>query len=340
MNITIFPAEWMPQSAVLMAWPHPDTDWASNLDEAQKCFEEIIATITRFEKVVLLVSNAETSGYFTTRYNSMVVPVVIATNDSWARDFGPVTVLWDGKPTCLDFKFNGWGLKFEADQDNMATTRLFESGIISRGTGYENHLDFVLEGGALESDGQGTLLTTSECLMSPYRNGELNKYQIETYLKRALGVKRVLWLNSGYLAGDDTDSHVDTLARFCNPETIAYVKSHDPADEHHEALQKMEAELMSFKTLEGKPYNLVPLPMAEKVMHDGYRLPATYANFLIINDAVLVPTYSSDLDNVALEKLREVFPEREIIGINCLPLIKQHGSLHCVTMQLPKGVIE
>lgn len=308
------------------------------LHEVQGCFQEIISTIARFEAVILLVPDKATADVLRPQFPDNVKLPVIATNDTWARDFGPISIEENGRWSVLDFKFNGWGLKFAADKDNLVTRQLIDAGLLSPNIQYHNRLNFVLEGGALESDGEGTLLTTTECLLSPNRNGQWNQTQIENYLKETLGVNRVLWLNSGYLSGDDTDSHIDTLARFCNKETIAYIQCTDPGDEHYEALQAMETELREFVTAEGHPYTLIPLPMADEVLLVGDRLPATYANFLIINGAVLVPTYNSSKDAIALTQLQKAFPQHKIIGINCLPLIKQNGSLHCVTMQLPKGV--
>jgi len=196
-------------------------------------------------------------------------------------------------------------------------------------------IDFVLEGGSIESDGQGTLLTTSQCLCNPNRNGGLSKSEVEEKLSKYLGAQRILWLDHGYLAGDDTDSHVDTLARFVTPETIVYVKCENKEDEHYEALQKMEAQLGSFTTLEGKPYTLIPLPMTEAIYNDQEeRLPATYANFLITNGALIYPTYSDKNDKKVHEIFKGLFQDKEIIPVNCLKLIEQGGSLHCSTMQV------
>jgi agmatine/peptidylarginine deiminase len=182
-------------------------------------------------------------------------------------------------------------------------------------------------------------MTTAECLLSVNRNEYLDRSGIEQHLKTIFGLERVLWLDNGYLAGDDTDSHVDTLARFCSEDTIAYVQCTDETDEHYDELLRMEEELKNFRQMNGNPYQLVPLPMADRVEWEGERLPATYANFLIMNGAVLVPFYHSPKDDQAQSILQQVFPDREVMGINCLPLIKQHGSLHCVTMQYPEGFI-
>jgi agmatine deiminase len=262
---------------------------------------------------------------------------IAPTNDTWARDHGGIGVLDGDKPLLLDFVFNGWGLKFAADKDNLITSVLAQQDVFKAP---KVHGGLVLEGGALESDGQGTLLTTTECLLSPNRNPHLSQLQIEQELKRLLGLDRILWLNHGFLEGDDTDSHIDTLARFCTPDTIAYVKCSDPEDVHYGALQAMEIELKGLVKKDGSPYTLVPLPWPDACFaSDGHRLPATYANFLIINEAVLVPTYRVSQDAEALSVLQTVFPDRKIIGIDCRPLIEQHGSLHCVTMQYPLGFV-
>jgi len=226
-------------------------------------------------------------------------------------------------------------MKFAANYDNQITRQLFDKEAFGIEFDYQVCLDFVLEGGSIESDGEGTLLTTAECLLSDNRNNK-SKVEIETRLKQLFGLKQVLWLHHGFLAGDDTDSHVDTLARLCSTDTIAYVKCDVFSDEHYAELKKMELELQSFRTSNNQPYNLIPLPMADAVYVDNERLPATYANFLIINRTVLFPTYKSPKDELAKQQLQKAFPDREIVGIDCLALIKQHGSLHCVTMQYPK----
>ncbi|MDR0863606.1 MAG: agmatine deiminase family protein [Candidatus Symbiothrix sp.] len=332
------PAEWTSQSAVMLTWPHIHTDWQPILDEVIPCFVSIAKEVIRREKLIIVCASiADVKSALGDVDYSQIIFREFLSNDTWARDHGPISVFVEGKPYLLDFAFNGWGLKFPANQDNQITRQLYESGIFTSNVGYQNLLHIVLEGGSIESDGEGTILTTSECLLSPNRNG-LDRTEAEDYLK-AFGAKRILWLNQGDLAGDDTDGHVDTLARFCNKETIAYVQCTDESDEHFETLSLMESELKTFRTMEGIPYHLIALPMAEAVYDAGERLPATYANFLIINGAVLMPAYNSPLDEVAKTALQQAFPDREIIGINCLPLIKQHGSLHCVTMQIPEGFI-
>jgi agmatine deiminase len=332
------PAEWEPQSVVQLTFPHSGTDWAPVLPQVLPCFVEIAMMVSRFESVLIICTDVDdVKKLFPGMIPKNIHFVEANSNDTWSRDHGGITIEEDGKAVILDFVFNGWGLKFPADQDNLLTMRLYNKGVFNADI---KPGGLVLEGGGIESDGEGTLLTTSECLLSPNRNPHLSKQEIEEYLKFCFGLKRILWLDHGYLAGDDTDSHIDTLARFCTPDTIAYVACPDPDDEHYEALNKMEQELQQFRTLEGNPYNLVALPWPDPCFDEnGERLPATYANFLIINGAVLVPTYQVPQDNKALEILSGIFPERKVIGIDCRALILQHGSLHCVTMQYPKGVV-
>ncbi|OQB29419.1 MAG: putative agmatine deiminase [Bacteroidetes bacterium ADurb.Bin174] len=329
----ILPPEWAKQDFIQLTFPHEGTDWAYMLDEVNVCFVEIARAILRFQNLLVVCHDKmKIKHLFKDAKGKNITFVELPTDDTWARDHGGITVFEGNQKIICDFAFNGWGKKYKADLDNQLTRLLFDKGVFGKNALYRNHLDFVLEGGSIESDGQGTLLTTSNCLLSANRN-DLSKEATEAKLKAYFGLKRVLWLNHGHLQGDDTDSHIDTLARFCDADTIAYVQCTDASDEHYQELLLMEQELQNFKTLGGNTYKLVPLPMADAVYHEGERLPATYANFLIINGAVLVPTYDSPKDKTALEQLQKIFPDREIIGINCLPLIQQHGSLHCVTMQ-------
>lgn len=311
------PAEWEPQDAVLLAWPHEKTDWAPVLKEAQQTFDHIALAVERFQRVIRVAPDA---------FN-------LPTDDTWARDFGPITIEENGAPFLLDFTFNGWGNKFPAEQDNRITQALHQLGAF--GNTPMRSIDLVLEGGSIESDGEGTLLTTAECLLNPNRNPNLSKEQIETALRNELGADTILWLNHGALLGDDTDAHIDTLARLAPERTIVYTACDDPADEHYDELKKMERELEAFPD-----YRLLPLPWpSPKYDDEGHRLPATYANYLVINGAVLVPTYNDPADDSALAVVQKAFSDREIIGIDCSTLILQHGSLHCVTMQIPKGVL-
>lgn len=334
------PSEWEQQAEILIAWPHEGTDWHPRLESVERVYSEIARHITRYERLAVVAPDPER---VLQRINRSGVPTEcvriykIETNDTWTRDFGPITVLEGGTRILLDFGFNGWGLKFPADLDNRVTMRLGELGAWGN-TSIEN-TGIILEGGSIESDGRGTILTTSRCLLSPNRNSHLRRDEIEAVLCGLLGAERFLWLENGHLEGDDTDSHVDTLARFCPGDTILYTACDDPDDPHFESLLAMAGELKRFRTRGGEPYRLVPLPWPAPC-HDekGVRIPATYANFLILNGAVLVPTYGDKRDAEAVRVIGQALPGREALGIDCLPLLHQHGSLHCVTMQIPEGV--
>ncbi|WP_245706939.1 agmatine deiminase family protein [Thiothrix caldifontis] len=339
-----FLAEWHPQWGVLLAWPHPDTDWADNLASAETCYAEIVSAISQRENVLLLChdlphqthiqSVLSTLPYHPQRVQFVTIPY----DDTWARDFGFITVLHNGQPVLLDFTFNAWGGKFSASQDNAINQRLVKHPLLDSNT-FETH-SLVMEGGSLETDGQGTLLTTEICLLNPNRNPTLDKATIETELRKALGVSRILWLAHGHLEGDDTDAHIDTLARFADPHSIVYMSCTDPTDSHYKPLLAMEKELLTLRQANGEPYRLFPIPLPAAIYEDGRRLPASYVNFLIINGAVLLPVYADEcFDPVAIEQMQAAFPQHEIIPIDCRALIAQNGSLHCITMQIPHKVI-
>ena len=331
------PAEWEKQRAVLLSFPHENTDWHNeenegDLEAALSPFIRIAQAIAYGEAVYIICKEKEKiSSMFCSTRNMTFIE--IPTNDTWIRDYGYISIKEENETKLLDFTFDGWGGKFEAGLDNSVNSALHKKGYM--GITPLEHIDLVLEGGSIESDGEGTILTTTACLCNQNRNGGLSKGEIEKKLNTYLGAERFLWLDSGYLAGDDTDSHIDTLARFVNKETIAYVKCNDTEDEHYEELKKMEEQLKGFTTKEGTAYKLVPLPMCEeKYDAEGNRLPATYANFLITNDALVYPTYDDTNDKQVGEIFKELFPNKEIIPVNCLKLVEQGGSLHCSTMQI------
>ena len=317
-NTYRLPAEWEPQSGVQLTWPHAQTDWAYMLDEITETYRQMAEAIRKYEPVLI---------------------VEPPTNDTWARDHGFITLVNDrGDARLLDFCFNGWGEKFPAELDNGINRRLFDEGRV-RGE-YVSHLDFVLEGGSIESDGQGTVFTTTQCLLAPHRNQPLTQQQIEQRLKASLCAERIVWIDYGQLTGDDTDGHIDTLVRICPDDTLLYVGCDDPQDEQYQELHRMEEQLRALRTLDGRLYRLLKLPMPRAIYEDGERLPATYANFLVVNGAVLVPTYAqADLDAEAMRLVAQAFPGRDVIGIDCHSIIRQHGSLHCCTMQFPAGVL-
>lgn len=333
----ILPAEWAPQSRVMLTWPRPDGDFAGQIEAVEACFADIVKHIARFQAVHINVPVNPNAVRRRLQDIGAAVEncelVGVDADDVWCRDHGPITVFREGQSCHLDFTFNGWGGKFPCDRDNRINGQLAQQGALPAPL---ESVDFVLEGGAIESDGLGTLLTTERCLLATTRNPGMDRSAIESTLKTHLGFDRILWLKHGDLLGDDTDGHIDTLARFCDAHSIAYQDCENPEDAHYAPLAAMAEELRALRQKDGTPYRLVPLPLPEAIFdRDGKRLPAGYANFLIISQAVLVPTYGVEQDPIALATLRPLFPNREVIGVNCRALIEQYGSLHCVTMQLP-----
>ncbi len=327
-----FPAEFEKQSFIQVIFPHKNSDWADYLEEAEKNFIDIINAIAAFQScLVVCEDKAYVAAKFEAHKNIHFVQV--PTNDTWARDCSALSVYEEGEARLLDFTFTGWGGKFDARRDNEMSRKLAPLYSCALQT-----IDFILEGGAIESNAKGTLLTTSQCVFNPNRNPHLTREQSIALFKEHFGVSRVLCLENGYLAGDDTDSHIDTLARFTDESTIVYLRCEDEEDEHYHALRAMEEELKAFSDQDGKPFNLVSLPFTRAIYDGDERLPATYANFLILNEAVLLPVYNDPNDTKAAEVLAGVFPTRRIVPVDCSTLIRQHGSLHCVTMQFPEKV--
>jgi agmatine/peptidylarginine deiminase len=337
------PAEWEPQSAILLAWPHAGTDWAERLGEVEDTFIALAAAIARFEPVLLCVADDDVEAYARARLSSARIDMArvrflpVAYDDTWLRDSGPITLrdASSGGFRLLDFRFTGWGGKFGAEQDDLLVERLHEAGTFLKSV--RQPIDFALEGGAIDTDGAGTLLTTWQCLHE--RHPDVDRESLSRQLAGPLHQDRVLWLDHGYLEGDDTDAHVDTLARFAAPDAIVFQACDDPADSHHAELQAMGAEIAALRTRDGQPYRLFPLPWPQPIVDGGRRLAASYANFLIVNGAVLVPAYGDPADDVAAAVLARAFPGREIVQVPCRSLIWQNGSLHCLTMQLPQGII-
>lgn len=342
MNDTLrFPAEWESQSAVLIAWPHADTDWAERLAEVEETYIALVAAITRFQPVLICVADDDLETYAEMRLRSNRVDmekvrfVSAEYDDTWLRDSGPITLLrGEGGFRLLDFRFTGWGGKFEASRDDQLVVALHEAGVFADAE--VQSIPFALEGGAIDTDGDGTLLTTWQCLHErhPQRSRESLEYDLARWLAQA----RVLWLDHGHLEGDDTDAHIDTLARFASTDSIVYQACDDAGDSHYAGLQAMARELAALRTRDGRSYRLFPLPWPHPVIDQGRRLAASYANFLIVNGAVLMPAYGDPADAQAQAVLAQAFPGREIVPVPCRSLIWQNGSLHCITMQLPAGL--
>ena len=358
-----FPAEWESQAAVLLAWPHADTDWAPWLKEVEQSYVELARAILARAGLLLLVKNktlearalrlidrdeARASGKLrTTRYDY---------DDTWLRDTGPLTLSKDALSTdtlskhalntvaadgsamfrWLDFSFTGWGGKYGASKDDKIIQHL--AGLPEFSAIEHVPVDFALEGGAIESDGAGTLLTTWNCLSK--RHPDKSRAQIETIFLQNLSVQRILWLEHGELAGDDTDAHIDTLARFAGTDCIVYQSCDDASDPHFAPLGAMAAEIAQLKLVNGDPYRSIALPWAPTLTaSDGRRLAASYANYLVLNGAILMPGYGVETDIAASMQLSLAFPQHEIVVVPARALIEQNGSLHCVTMQLPEGTL-
>ncbi len=313
-----FPAEFEEQSYIQIIFPHKKSDWTEYLKEAEDTFVNIINTIIKYEPcLVVCYDILHVKTFFKEHKNLSFIEY--RGNDTWARDCSCISVIEKGETKLLDFTFNGWGGKFDSCLDNE----------MSRDISTCESIDFVLEGGSIDSNGNGVLLTTSKCLKNPNRNPDID---VDIFLKKSLHVRDIIYLNHGYLAGDDTDSHIDTLARFISKDTIMYVTCKDKEDEHYQELKLMQEELKQ------TGFNLIALPMTDAIYYNGERLPATYANFLMINGAVLVPVYRDRHDKQVIEIFKKHFKDREIIPIDCSILIRQHGSLHCVSMHFHKSV--
>ena len=335
-----FPAEWEPQSAVLIAWPHAGTDWAQRLGEVEETYVALVAAITRFQPAWICVADDDLQTYAEARLRSARVDmdrvrfIAFDYDDTWLRDSGPIVLREGDGFRVLDFHFTAWGGKFEAGRDDRLVESLAAQGVF--GAAPRQRIDFALEGGGIETDGAGTLLTTWRCLHE--RHPQASRDQLDSKLRGWLAQDRVLWLDHGCLEGDDTDAHIDTLARFAADDAIVFQACDDPADPHYAELQAMAAELAALRTRDGRPYRLFPLPWAAPILDEGRRLAASYANFLIVNGAVLMPAYGDRADDRAAAVLAQAFPGREIVQVPCRPLIWQNGSLHCITMQIPQGL--
>ena len=341
------PAEWSPQSGIMLTWPHGGTDWKPYLRQITDTYLELSEIITRNEQLLIATPIVEsTRRMLASRLSKEQMDRVhlydIDSNDTWARDHGPITLVSKNSHNglivpihLLDFRFNGWGEKFAADKDNRINYTLYNKGVFSgERVDYD---DFVLEGGSIESDGRGTVLTTSVCLMAPHRNQPMTQAEVEAALKERLCARKIVWFDHGQLIGDDTDGHIDTIVRICPDNTLLYVGCDDENDPQYADLKALENQLKQATDADGNPYRLLKLPMPDALYDDGDRLPATYANFLIINGAVIVPTYNQEANDArALELVAEAFPDYDIIGIDSQTIVRQHGSIHCLTMQYPE----
>ena len=336
------PAEWERQAAVMLTWPHADTDWAPHLPEVEAVYRQIAAVVAAHQQLLVVCRDPAHRDRVRAQLAAAGIGpaatglAIAPSEDTWARDHGPITVLDDaGPPRVVDFRFNGWGGKHPAAKDDRITARLHAGGWLGAAMLVRSPL--VLEGGAIDTDGGGTLLAVRRTLLDSERNPGWDQGRIEQELSNQLGTERYLWLEHGQLDGDDTDGHIDTLARFCGPDLICHVSAHPRAsDAEKRSLAALQGELRALRRTDGSAYRLVELPAPCPIVGaSGKPQPASYANFLIINGAVLMPVYADPADGPAAKCLMAVFPGRRVLAVDCRPLIRQGGSLHCITMQLP-----
>ena len=332
--------EWTPQASVLLSWPHDKAIWQTLSSAIIHTYIKLVYAIAQFSDLTILCPTAASQDELTKCLQQQNLPMqriqclCVATNDIWIRDYGPLSIGNNDHIQLLDFEFNAWGDKYPYAFDNKVNDALQQQGHFGNTPMLQQNL--VLEGGSIDYDGQGSLLSTRDCLLHPSRNPDYSEAQLQDELQQVLGVQQVLWLEGCTLLGDDTDAHIDNLARFCNPQTICYITCDDRHDPRYKGLRTIEKQLVSLKNCEGVPYKLVPLPSPSLVtdQHNTI-LPASYANFLILNQAVLVPIYGVAEDSQALHILSQCFPQHQIRGVDCRTLVHQYGSLHCATMQLP-----
>lgn len=345
MNTRSLPAEWAPQGAVMLIWPHDRTDWADSLDRVEAALAAFALAITRFEWLVVVCRDKAVRKRALERLigagcnRAALATVLVDSDDTWARDIAPIPVVDDELPLLVDCRFNGWGNRHAHDRDRAFGRNLVDAAGFAT-LGYES-APIVLEGGAIESDGAGTLLVNRPAVLDSGRNPDLDQAGAGDLFRRHFGVERTLWLDVPPLPGDDTDGHIDTLARFCSTDTIAHTapgEGEDAASATHAALAEQVAAL---RTADGQRYATIPLPAPRPVRaDDGTPLPATYANFLLVNGGVLVPAYADTADGTAVERLQAAFPERTVVPVPARTFLEQGGALHCLTMPLPEGVLE
>jgi len=341
------PAEWEPHTSTWLAWPHEESDWPGKFAVIPWVYTEIIKALTRHEPVNVLAQSSIEADSIAQLLKQAAVNTasvslsVVETDRSWLRDSGPIFVVNNrGERAILDWKFNAWAKYPNWTQDDRIPR--FVAGLRNIKTWQPmlGEWRVVLEGGSIDVNGQGLMLTTEECLLSTtqQRNPPLFRSDYERVFADYLGVKKVLWLGQG-IAGDDTHGHIDDLARFVNPRTIVTVVENNPADENYRVLQENRERLENATDLDGQPLEIVTLPMPRPVVYDGVRLPASYANFYIANGLVIVPTFNDPSDRDALGTLAELFPDREVVGIHCVDLVWGLGTLHCMTQQEPAAFV-
>lgn len=336
----VFPAEWEEHEATWLSWPHKEASWPERIDLIYPAYAKFIAELTKGEFVCINVKDQEMQAFAMEHISkagadiSKVEFYFNETNDAWCRDHGPAFLInkngEEPKKIIVDWGFNAWGGKYPPfELDDVIPTKIAkEKGLPVLYPG------IIMEGGSVEFNGAGTVLTSKSCLLNENRNPHLSKEQVEEFLKKYYGQKQVLWVDDG-IVGDDTDGHVDDTIRFVNENTVLTVIEDNPEDDNYEILQTNLRQLEEMTLLNGEKLNIIKLPMPDPVYCDGQRLPASYANFYIANKSVIVPTYRCDKDEVALEIIQQCFPDREVVGIDSTDIIWGLGSFHCLSQQEP-----
>ncbi len=313
------PPEWKRQKSLQVVFPSKQSDWNYCLEEIRQTYVTLVSKTSFFQHSLIICDDIkEAKSYFKNINN--IDFIELKTDDTWIRDFGVIQVFDDENLINLDFTFNGWGNKYEALHDNSLNQKLFKNSL--------KKIDFILEGGSIDTNGDGVLLTTSKCLLNKNRNTNLTKDEIETKLKTYLGIKKILWLDGGFLAGDDTDFHIDMVARFMDKKTIGYLSCKDRSDIHYQEFKKIENQLQNFE------FDLLPIPMSDAIYYKNKRLASSYVNFTFINDAILLPIYNTKQDKEVIKLFEDFYPNRQIIPIDSTILIRENGSIHCATKNI------
>lgn len=319
-------AEWSEQELLMLALPHENTDWKPYLNDILNAYEIFVGAVSKFQKVLLIAPDERIFKQKFAKFKNTEF-FKCPTNDTWIRDYGAIDIWENERLVSLDFTFNAWGGKFESELDNSVNSRLF-------GEHFKTHLReiaLILEGGSVEFNGAGVMMTTTKCLLNANRNAHLSQNELEKKLKEIFGIHTIIWLENGFIKGDDTDSHIDTLARFIDENTIAHCVCEDEKDEHFLPLNLMK------KELEKTNFKLLPLPLPKPKFYGEQRLAATYANFVFINGALIVPSYDDENDEKVREILARALPNRQIIPVPAEVFLRQSGSLHCACQNRFKG---
>ena len=328
------PAEWEPQQACLLTWPHRDGHWRDSLNAIEACYRQLALTIGAQQRLIVLARDHHHRRHILAQLTAKPPEVVIIPHDdTWIRDYGPLTIILNGALTLLDFGFNAWGGKYPYARDAKACAQLLRT--VFSDIPAESHSDWVLEGGALDCNGAGAAMIVTGTLLDSARNPNRTRRALTAKLRASLGLNHIHWLHLAPLRGDDTDGHIDTLARFIDTNTIAYQGCDDPNHPNHACLQQLQAQLTALRNAQGAPYTLLKLPDPPRQPTADAPLPAGYANFLFINGSVLLPAYDCPQDLIAQHRLAGALPEHRIVPLDTRPLIRQYGGIHCAVMHIP-----